>query len=108
MSTAHGTLYHYYDVCDVPANVERDDTEWVVLRELHKARLIHFAEPCIPECHEGRQACDACKRSSGFTQVKYGSRARCDPKAGSRGHVELPWRAERRAAREKAHHGHGG
>jgi len=32
VSVAHGTLYHYYDVCDVPANMERDDTEWQVVR----------------------------------------------------------------------------
>ena len=43
-----------------------------------------------------------------YTEVKYGSKAKCDPKAVSRGHVELPWRAERKAARDaRAHHGHG-
>ena len=107
VSTAHGTLYHYYDVCDVPANVERDDTEWVVVRELARAGLITFAEPCIPECHEGKAKCDACKAASGFNEVKYGSRAKCDPNAVSRGHVELPWRAERKAARAHGVH-HGG
>lgn len=90
----------------MPANVERDDTEWVVVRELAKAGFINFAEPCIPECHEGKAACKACKQAVGFNEVTYGSRAKCDPKAVSRGHVELPWRAERKAARA-AHHGHG-
>ena len=36
----------------MPANVERDDTEWTVVRELAKAGFVNFAEPCIPECHE--------------------------------------------------------
>jgi hypothetical protein len=27
-------------VCDVPANMERDDTEWVVVRELAKAGIV--------------------------------------------------------------------
>ena len=36
----------------MPANVERDDTEWTVVRELAKAGFVNFAEPCIPECHK--------------------------------------------------------
>ena len=34
VSTTHGALYHYYDVCDVPANVLRDDTEWLAVKAL--------------------------------------------------------------------------
>jgi hypothetical protein len=39
------------------------------LHRYAKAGLINFAEPCIPECHGGKEACDACKRDVGFTEV---------------------------------------
>jgi len=104
VSTQHGTLYHYYDPCDVPANVERDDTEWIVIRELAKHGFISFREPCVAECHETKTQCDACKEANeDFTKkkVKLPSRAKCDPNAVSKGHLEVPWRLERRQARRR-------
>ena len=102
VSTQHGALYHYYDPCDVPANVERDDTEWIVIRELARNGFITFAEPCVAECHETKDACDACKKENdNFKKVKLPSRAKCDPNAVSKGHQEVPWRAERRQGRRR-------
>jgi len=101
VSTQHGALYHYYDPCDVPANVERDDTEWIVIRELARNGFITFAEPCVAECHETKDACDACKEENNFKKVKLPSRAKCDPNAVSKGHQEVPWRAERRQGRRR-------
>jgi hypothetical protein len=104
VSTQHGTLYHYYDPCDVPANVERDDTEWIVIRELAKHGFISFREPCVAECHETKTQCDQCKEANeDFTKkkVKLPSRAKCDPNAVSKGHLEVPWRLERRQARRR-------
>ena len=101
VSTQHGALYHYYDPCDVPANVERDDTEWIVIRELARHGFITFAEPCVAECHETKDACDACKEENNFKKVKLPSRAKCDPNAVSKGHQEVPWRAERRQGRRR-------
>ena len=102
VSTQHGALYHYYDPCDVPANVERDDTEWIVIRELARHGFITFAEPCVAECHETKDACDACKKENdNFKKVKLPSRAKCDPNAVSKGHQEVPWRAERRQGRRR-------
>jgi len=105
VSTQHGTLYHYYDPCDVPANVERDDTEWIVIRELAKHGFIKFAEPCVAECHEAKDVCDACKEANDFKKVKLPSRAKCDPNAVSKGHQEVPWRLERRQGRRRGGHG---
>ncbi len=101
VSTQHGALYHYYDPCDVPANVERDDTEWIVIRELARNGFITFAEPCVAECHETKDACDACKEENNFKKVKLPSRTKCDPNAVSKGHQEVPWRAERRQGRRR-------
>jgi hypothetical protein len=101
VSSQHGALYHYYDPCDVPANVERDDTEWIVIRELARNGFITFAEPCVAECHETKDACDACKEENNFKKVKLPSRAKCDPNAVSKGHQEVPWRAERRQGRRR-------
>ena len=101
VSTQHGALYHYYDPCDVPANVERDDTEWIVIRELARNGFITFAEPCVAECHETKDACDACKEENNFKKIKLPSRAKCDSNAVSKGHQEVPWRAERRQGRRR-------
>ncbi|GBG90407.1 hypothetical protein CBR_g50655 [Chara braunii] len=37
---------------DKPANEQRDDREWKVLRALANNNFIHFVEPCIIECHD--------------------------------------------------------
>jgi len=101
VSTEHGTLYHYYDVCDIPANQERDSSEYLAVKALADSGLVHFAEPCIVECHDGKAACAACKAASHFAPVKLPSDAKCDPKRESRGHQEVPWRRNR-------HHSHSG
>eukprot|EP00899_Mesostigma_viride_P026868 jgi/Mesvir1/7366/Mv19169-RA.1 len=102
VSTQHGTLYHYYDVCDIPANVERDDNEWRVVKALADMGLVHFSEPCIPECHESPAQCDACKLQTGFRQVQYKSASHCAPTTVSRGHLKhVPWRGAHRKDRRK-------
>lgn len=55
-----GALYHYYNPDDVPANEGRDDGEWEAVRELVEHGFVSFAEPCIIECHDGKDVCDAC------------------------------------------------
>ena len=66
VSTTHGALYHYYDVCDVPANVLRDDTEWLAVKALmtlmHNWRTVpgigegvlpsynNYGKKCAPGC----------------------------------------------------------
>jgi hypothetical protein len=103
VSTEHGTLYHYYDVCDVPANVERDTSEYLVVKAMAEAGLVHLAEPCIIECHGNRDECARCKKASDFKEAHLPSADKCDPNRKSVGHQEVPWRAERRRAR----HPHG-
>mmetsp|Transcript_25814 Transcript_25814/g.49004 ORF Transcript_25814/g.49004 Transcript_25814/m.49004 type:complete len:563 (-) Transcript_25814:352-2040(-) len=95
VSTEHGTLYHYYDVCDVPANVGRDGSEYLAVKALAEAGLVHFAEPCIIECHNDASECARCKQETHFKQVKLPSDAKCDPHRKSLGHQELPWRRHR-------------
>ena len=34
--------------------------EWSVLTRMAKAGVLHFAEPCVVECHENAASCDAC------------------------------------------------
>eukprot|EP00238_Polyblepharides_amylifera_P005686 CAMPEP_0196587768 /NCGR_PEP_ID=MMETSP1081-20130531/58537_1 /TAXON_ID=36882 /ORGANISM="Pyramimonas amylifera, Strain CCMP720" /LENGTH=580 /DNA_ID=CAMNT_0041910043 /DNA_START=261 /DNA_END=2003 /DNA_ORIENTATION=+ len=99
VSTEHGTLYHYYDVCDVPANQDRDSSEYLAVRALAEAGLVNFAEPCIIECHNSKDECARCKASTGFKVVPLPSDSKCDPKRVSRGHQEVPWRRERRDRR---------
>lgn len=60
VSAAHGALYHYYDPCDTPANVERDGAEWQVVKLLAEEGVLRIAEPCVAECHEGVTVCRAC------------------------------------------------
>mmetsp|Transcript_16647 Transcript_16647/g.28091 ORF Transcript_16647/g.28091 Transcript_16647/m.28091 type:complete len:310 (+) Transcript_16647:198-1127(+) len=103
VSTEHGTLYHYYDVCDVPANVERDTSEYLAVKAMAEAGLVHLAEPCIIECHGNRDECARCKKASDFKEAHLPSADKCDPNRKSVGHQEVPWRAERRRSR----HPHG-
>lgn len=49
-----GALYHYYNPADEPANAQRDDGEWDLVRKLVEGGFVHFAEPCIVECHDGQ------------------------------------------------------
>ena len=48
-----------------PANATRDDGEWDMVRNLVTHGFVEFAEPCIVECHDGKEECDACIISSG-------------------------------------------
>ena len=71
---------HYYNVCDQPANAERDGSEWFVVKAIVESGLARFREPCVIECHESKAECEACKRRSGFKQVtNFGkaSRSKC-------------------------------
>ena len=95
VSTTHGALYHYYDVCDVPANVLRDDTEWLAVKALAAAGLVRFGEPCIVECHESPEECDSCKTETNFQAARLPSNKKCDPNAVSHGHLAVPWRRSR-------------
>ena len=80
VSTAHGVCaYHYYDSCDQPANAQRDDIEWFVVRELVAMGAARFMEPCIEECHEGEGSCEACKAAANFPKAVIRRRARCPP-----------------------------
>ena len=107
VSTNHGVPYHYYDLCDVPANVGRDGAEWFVVQALVQHGYVRFAEPCVAECHASETECDTCKQSQGFTPVEF-STAHCDPNRVSQGHLVVPWRRERearRAGRARGAHG---
>eukprot|EP00959_Pyramimonas_sp_CCMP1952_P263929 5519285-Pyramimonas_sp.AAC.1 len=99
VSTEHGTLYHYYDVCDIPANMDRDSSEYIAVKALAEAGLVHFAEPCIIECHVSATECAQCKKATHFKHVVLPSDSKCDPNRKSVGHQEVPWRAERRRHR---------
>ena len=37
-----------------------DQREWVVLRMMKRSGLVHFAEPCVLECHTNSMSCDNC------------------------------------------------
>ena len=106
VSTNHGVPYHYYDLCDVPANVGRDGAEWYVVKALVEHGYAKFAEPCIVECHAGEGDCEVCKQTQGFTPVPF-STDHCDPHRVSQGHLVVPWRREREARRSGGHGGHG-
>ena len=100
VSFEHGTLYHYYDECDQPANKGRDGDEWYAVKTIVEGGLAHFAEPCIRECHQSKQKCIDCKQGAGFRAVtNYGAAKRrscprcsrqyggCRPgEGGKRGH----------------------
>eukprot|EP00240_Pyramimonas_obovata_P000960 CAMPEP_0118940456 /NCGR_PEP_ID=MMETSP1169-20130426/31452_1 /TAXON_ID=36882 /ORGANISM="Pyramimonas obovata, Strain CCMP722" /LENGTH=548 /DNA_ID=CAMNT_0006884943 /DNA_START=200 /DNA_END=1846 /DNA_ORIENTATION=+ len=60
-----GALYHYYNPNDEPANATRDDGEWDLVRKLAVEGFVQFAEPCIIECHDGEEECNACITKSG-------------------------------------------
>eukprot|EP00899_Mesostigma_viride_P007433 jgi/Mesvir1/16691/Mv15087-RA.1 len=64
----HGVFYHYYNKDDVPANADRDDREWLVVRMLVKSGFVSFAEPCVMECHDSNpQVCKNCLTESSHT-----------------------------------------
>ena len=65
VSRHHGVQYHYYNAADEPANEERDGDEWLVVKSLVESRILHFADPCIIECHESARACLKCQEEHG-------------------------------------------
>lgn len=70
VSTAQGAAaYHYYNQCDQPANNQRDGAEWFMVKAFVDAGVARFAEPCVAECHEGKDVCMECKRAEGFPEV---------------------------------------
>mmetsp|Transcript_429 Transcript_429/g.978 ORF Transcript_429/g.978 Transcript_429/m.978 type:complete len:575 (+) Transcript_429:254-1978(+) len=80
VSNQHGMKYHYYNVCDQPANAERDGDEWHVVKAIVQSGLARFREPCIIECHESKAECERCKASTQLKRVtSYGKaeRGRC-------------------------------
>ena len=56
----HGVPYHYYNVKDKPANVGRDDNEWLVVKHLIENNYVELGEPCILECNENESECQKC------------------------------------------------
>eukprot|EP00958_Prasinococcus_capsulatus_P019346 scaffold2364_cov426-Prasinococcus_capsulatus_cf.AAC.17 len=43
----HGAYYHYYNKRDLPANEDRDNDEWFVVKAFAQAGLVRFADPCV-------------------------------------------------------------
>lgn len=56
----HGVPYHYYNVKDKPANVGRDDNEWLVVKHLIENDFVELGEPCILECNLNESECQKC------------------------------------------------
>jgi hypothetical protein len=65
VSRHHGVQYHYYNAVDEPANEERDGDEWLAVKSLVESGVLHFADPCIIECHESARACLNCQEEHG-------------------------------------------
>ena len=65
VSRHHGVQYHYYNAADEPANEERDGDEWLAVKSLVESGILHFADPCIIECHESARACLSCQEEHG-------------------------------------------
>ncbi|KAK3279240.1 hypothetical protein CYMTET_12860, partial [Cymbomonas tetramitiformis] len=59
----HGVQYHYYNKADAPANEQRDDVEWLVVKALVTGGVLNFGEPCIIECHTSELWCESCQKS---------------------------------------------
>ncbi|QDZ19058.1 sialyltransferase [Chloropicon primus] len=60
----HGVPYHYYNVKDKPANVGRDDNEWLVVKHLIENKFVELGEPCILECNENESECQKCVKAN--------------------------------------------
>ena len=104
VSTKQGALYHYYDVCDVPANPSRDGDEFRFVKALVEAGFVNFAEDCVLECHETQEICDRCKEEKQFVQAEMASAKHCNPKRVSEGHNIVPWASRRAKARHSSRH----
>ena len=60
ISEAHGMPYHYQNRCPQPYG-ERDEAEWLLFKRFAENGLLRFREPCVMECHDGGDSCDACR-----------------------------------------------
>ena len=54
-----GSRHHYFNN-EVPANPNRDTSEYERLKVLEDHGLLKFAEPCLHECYVSSQECEAC------------------------------------------------
>ena len=54
-----GSRHHYFNN-EVPANQNRDTSEYERLRVLEDHGLLKFAEPCLHECYLGSGECEQC------------------------------------------------
>lgn len=123
VSFQHGVKYHYYNICDQPANKQRDSAEWKAVKALVEAGIVNFREPCILECHESKAACGQCKNATNFKEVTSfgkGNRRRCPAcstafggcRPGEGGKADFHWsfssdwkRSAPAYKRSRSHHG---
>ena len=54
-----GSRHHYFNN-EVPANPNRDTSEYERLKVLEDHGLLKFAEPCLHECYVSSQECESC------------------------------------------------
>ncbi|QDZ20869.1 sialyltransferase [Chloropicon primus] len=54
-----GSRHHYFNN-EVPANPNRDTSEYERLKKLEDHGLIKFAEPCLHECYGSSSDCETC------------------------------------------------
>jgi len=60
VSEEQGVPYHYHNRCPQPYSA-RDTAEWLMFRRFVHAGVATFKEPCIEECHDGKDRCDECR-----------------------------------------------
>eukprot|EP00271_Cylindrocystis_brebissonii_P013845 TRINITY_DN3422_c0_g1_i1.p1 TRINITY_DN3422_c0_g1~~TRINITY_DN3422_c0_g1_i1.p1 ORF type:complete len:599 (+),score=81.88 TRINITY_DN3422_c0_g1_i1:572-2368(+) len=60
--------YQYYDRCARPSDEERDRKEYGALRQLARAGLLSFKDPCVEVCHDQPLKCIPCQESHGFSE----------------------------------------
>ena len=104
VATKQGALYHYYDVCDVPANPSRDGDEFRFVKALSNAGFLNFAEDCVLECHESNEVCSKCKEEKNFKIADMASMKHCKPNRVSEGHNIVPWASRRARSRFRRKH----
>ena len=54
-----GSRHHYFNN-EVPANPNRDTSEYERLKKLEEHGLLKFAEPCLHECYGSSSDCEKC------------------------------------------------
>ncbi|KAK3266452.1 hypothetical protein CYMTET_24924 [Cymbomonas tetramitiformis] len=60
-SNRHGARHHYFNT-ETPSNAARDDSEFNLVRSMvaDLPDQLAFAEECLVECHNSREACESC------------------------------------------------